>query len=136
VLINRNVSVIARTQGHKRSAAIASFYTQARSHLGVDGFSFPMVLLATLLYFLAILASGSITGGVKGYYALMLVLEAAVLRMFRRAFLGPTGNTIVRQAVHLRTRELSLLGLLAMLILLLGVWRGSVLELTRLAAEG
>ncbi len=50
--------------------------------LGVDGFSFPMVLLATLLCFLAILASGSIAGGVKGYYALMLVLEAAVLGVF------------------------------------------------------
>ena len=50
--------------------------------LAVDGFSFPMVLLATLLCFLAILASTGIKGGIKGYYALMLVLEAAVLGVF------------------------------------------------------
>ena len=50
--------------------------------LGVDGFSFPMVLLATLLCMLAILASASVTSGVRGYYALMLVLEAAVLGVF------------------------------------------------------
>jgi len=50
--------------------------------LAVDGFSFPMVLLATLLCFLAILASASIRERVKGYYALMLVLEAAMLGVF------------------------------------------------------
>jgi NADH-quinone oxidoreductase subunit M len=50
--------------------------------LGVDGFSLPMVLLATLLGFVALLASGSIRQPVKIYYLLMLVLEAAMLGVF------------------------------------------------------
>ena len=50
--------------------------------LGIDGFSLPMILLATLLCFLAILASSSIKERVKGYYALMLVLETAMLGVF------------------------------------------------------
>ncbi len=50
--------------------------------LGIDGFSFPMVLLATLLCFLAILASASIRERVKGYYMVMLVLESAMLGVF------------------------------------------------------
>ena len=50
--------------------------------LGIDGISFPMVLLATLLSFIAILASRSITDHTKGYYLLMLLLEAAMLGVF------------------------------------------------------
>ncbi len=50
--------------------------------LGVDGFSLPMVLLATLLCFIAILASASVCKPIKGYYLLMLVLETAMLGVF------------------------------------------------------
>jgi len=50
--------------------------------LGVDGFSLPMVLLATLLSFVAILASGGVRQPTKIYYLLMLVLEAAMLGVF------------------------------------------------------
>ena len=50
--------------------------------LGVDGFSYPMVLLATLLCFVALLASSSIKDKPKGYYTLMLLLETAVLGVF------------------------------------------------------
>lgn len=50
--------------------------------LGVDGFSLPMLLLTTLLCFIALLASGAIKRPVKGYYLLMLVLEAAILGLF------------------------------------------------------
>ncbi len=50
--------------------------------LGVDGISFPMVLLATLLTFVAILASNVIREGIKGYYFLILLLEAAMLGVF------------------------------------------------------
>ncbi|MCW8827283.1 MAG: NADH-quinone oxidoreductase subunit M, partial [Gammaproteobacteria bacterium] len=50
--------------------------------LGLDGFSYPMVLLATLLSFTAILASGSITERYRGYYALVLILESAMLGVF------------------------------------------------------
>ena len=58
------------------------------------------------------------------------------LNIFRRAFLGPPGNQVVTEATDLGTRELWLLVVLASLILLLGVWPGSVLDLTRLASEG
>ena len=50
--------------------------------LGVDGFSLPMVVLATLLSFIAALASGSIRERVKGYYFLLLLLETAMLGVF------------------------------------------------------
>lgn len=50
--------------------------------VGVDGFSFPMVLLATLLCFVALLASTSIKQRIKGYYLLTLLLESAMLGVF------------------------------------------------------
>jgi len=50
--------------------------------LGLDGFSYPMVLLATLLSLVAVLASGGIRERVKGYYLLLLVLESAMLGVF------------------------------------------------------
>jgi len=48
--------------------------------LGLDGFSYPMVLLTTLLSLVALLASASIRERVKAYY--MLVLETAMLGVF------------------------------------------------------
>jgi NADH-quinone oxidoreductase subunit M len=50
--------------------------------LGLDGFSYPMVLLATLLSLVALLASRSILERLKGYYLLVLVLETAMLGVF------------------------------------------------------
>ena len=50
--------------------------------LGVDGISLPMVWLATLLAFIAVLASGGIHSKPKGYYMLLLLLEAAMLGVF------------------------------------------------------
>jgi len=50
--------------------------------LALDGISLPMVLLTTLLAFIAILASASIKKQPKGYYLLMLLLEAATLGVF------------------------------------------------------
>ncbi len=50
--------------------------------LGVDGVSLPLVMLATLLCLVAILASRSIKERPKGYYLLMLVLESAMLGVF------------------------------------------------------
>jgi NADH-quinone oxidoreductase subunit M len=50
--------------------------------LGLDGFSFPMVLLATLLSLIALVTSGGIHERVKGYYFLMLLLESAMLGVF------------------------------------------------------
>lgn len=50
--------------------------------LGVDGISLPMVWLATLLAFIAVLASGAIQEKAKGYFLLLLLLEAAMLGVF------------------------------------------------------
>lgn len=50
--------------------------------LGVDGLSLPLVWLAALLALIAILASGSIKEKPKGYYLLLLLLEAAMLGVF------------------------------------------------------
>jgi len=50
--------------------------------VGVDGLSFPMVLLTALLCFLCIPASWGIKTGVKGYHALFLLLETGMMGTF------------------------------------------------------
>jgi NADH-quinone oxidoreductase subunit M len=50
--------------------------------LGVDGISLPLVMLATLLALVAVLASRYIKERAKGYYLLLLVLESAMLGVF------------------------------------------------------
>lgn len=50
--------------------------------LGVDGFSLPLVVLATVLTLVAVLASASIRERAKGYYLLLLLLESAMLGVF------------------------------------------------------
>ena len=51
-------------------------------YVGVDGLSFPMVLLTALLSFLCIPASFGIKKGVKGYFALFLLLETGMMGTF------------------------------------------------------
>ena len=51
-------------------------------HVGVDGLSFPMALLTALLCFLCIPASFGIKKGVKGYFAMFLLLETGMLGTF------------------------------------------------------
>ncbi|MBF0306250.1 MAG: NADH-quinone oxidoreductase subunit M [Alphaproteobacteria bacterium] len=65
---------LEKTAWHPR---LGSYYA-----VGVDGFSFPMVLLATLLNFVALLASYGIKEKVKSYYVSMLLLESAMLGVF------------------------------------------------------
>ncbi len=50
--------------------------------LGVDGVSLPMVLLATLLMCIALLASLNLTERVKGYHICLLLLEFGMLGVF------------------------------------------------------
>jgi len=50
--------------------------------LGIDGLSLPMVLLATLLSVVALLASHRVATGVKGYHVWLLILEFAMLGVF------------------------------------------------------
>ncbi|EGW55296.1 complex I subunit 4 family protein [Candidatus Endoriftia persephonae] len=50
--------------------------------VGVDGIALSMLLLATLLCFVALLASASIQKQQKGYYLLVLLLESSMLGVF------------------------------------------------------
>ena len=50
--------------------------------LGIDGLSLPMLVLATLLSSVALLASSSISGNIKGYYICILLLEFGMLGVF------------------------------------------------------
>ncbi|ESS71482.1 NAD(P)H-quinone oxidoreductase chain 4 1 [Methyloglobulus morosus KoM1] len=50
--------------------------------LGVDGLSAPMLVLATLLTSVALLASFSVTKGIKGYHICILMLEFGMLGVF------------------------------------------------------
>lgn len=50
--------------------------------LGVDGLSLPLVLLTTLLTFVALIASLGVQQRVKGYFAWFLLLELAILGVF------------------------------------------------------
>ena len=50
--------------------------------LGVDGISAPMVLLTALISFIATLSSWTITKSIKGYFALFLLLDAAMMGVF------------------------------------------------------
>lgn len=51
-------------------------------HMGVDGLSFPMVLLTTLLTLIAVIVSVGITDRAKGYNAWFMLLEFAMLGVF------------------------------------------------------
>src|SRR5881396_1953672 len=50
--------------------------------VGVDGISITMVVLTALLCFLCMIASFGIEKGVKGYYALFLLLETGMIGVF------------------------------------------------------
>src|SRR5579872_5880122 len=50
--------------------------------LGLDGISMPLVLLTSLISWLAMLASGSVTKQIRGYLILFLLLETGMLGVF------------------------------------------------------
>lgn len=50
--------------------------------MGVDGLSFPMILLTALLCFLCVFASWNIDRAQKGYFALFLLLETGMMGTF------------------------------------------------------
>ena len=51
-------------------------------YLGIDGISLPMIFLTALLTFLAALASWKVEHRVKGFFALLLLLETGMLGVF------------------------------------------------------
>jgi len=108
----------------------AFFFFFGLAGMGVPGTSgFPAELLLILS------ALSSHTGaGLAALFA--VVLSAAYfLGIYRRAFLGPVRSTVIAEALDLRRRELLPVLVLAALILLLGLWPGSVLDITRAASE-
>jgi NADH-quinone oxidoreductase subunit M len=50
--------------------------------VAVDGFSMPLILLTSVILFLAVIASWNIEKGVKWYFALLLLTETGVLGTF------------------------------------------------------
>ena len=50
--------------------------------LGIDGISGPMVLLTALISFVAVIASWNIEKSVKGYFALLLLLDTGMMGVF------------------------------------------------------
>jgi NADH-quinone oxidoreductase subunit M len=50
--------------------------------IGVDGISLPLVLLTTIVTFLAVIASWTIEKHVKAYFVLLLILETGVIGAF------------------------------------------------------
>src|SRR5215468_6902784 len=64
----------------RRGAWIPAF--RIEYFVGIDGVSLTMVLLTALLCFLCMIASFGIEKGVKGYYALFLLLDAGMMGVF------------------------------------------------------
>ena len=50
--------------------------------LGIDGLSLPMILLTSLLFCICMMSSWTITKKVKGYFALLLMLQSTVYGVF------------------------------------------------------
>lgn len=77
--LNFDVSTAAQqlTEQYRWNPRLGSAFS-----LGIDGFSYPMILLATLLCPVALAASAGLANQTKGYYVLMLFLESAMLGVF------------------------------------------------------
>lgn len=50
--------------------------------MGVDGLSMPMVILTSLISFIAAISSWNITKSIKGYFALFLLLDTGMMGVF------------------------------------------------------
>jgi NADH-quinone oxidoreductase subunit M len=50
--------------------------------VGVDGLSFPLVILSVFIMFIATISSWAINQNVKGYFILLLILNAAIIGSF------------------------------------------------------
>ena len=77
LLFDANLAGIQLFDTHIWSKRLGTAYA-----VGIDGISLPMVILTALLSLVALMVSDSIKQGVKGYYALMLILESAILGVF------------------------------------------------------
>lgn len=94
---------------------------------GTNGFPAELLLIVSALISHPSLAISALAGA---------VLSAAYMLAFtRRAFMGPTASTAVRQLQDLRPRELGVLCLFGALVIAFGLWPNMVLENQRAAAE-
>jgi len=108
----------------------AFFFFFGLASMGVPGTSgFPAELLLILS------ALSSHTGA--GLAALFTIILGAgyFLGIYRRTFLGPVRSIVIAEALDLRRRELLLVLVLTALVLVLGLWPGGVLDITRTASE-
>jgi NADH-quinone oxidoreductase subunit M len=55
---------------------------KATYFVGVDGLSFPLVILSVFIMFIATISSWSINQNVKGYFILILILNSAIIGSF------------------------------------------------------
>ncbi|MEE9343960.1 MAG: NADH-quinone oxidoreductase subunit M [Gammaproteobacteria bacterium] len=110
---------------------LAAFYFFfGLASMGIPGTSgFPAELL------LIMSALSSHTGA--GLAALFAIIIGAgyFLNIYRRAFMGPVTNDVIGDALDLRFRELAIISVLAVLILLLGLWPNGVLDIIRVSSE-
>jgi NADH-quinone oxidoreductase subunit M len=91
-LLNHRAEVADQAAAHSQSSAVSNSNWLARRpwisrfnidyYLGVDGISMPLVLLTTVLSFLAMIASWKIDRFVRGYCMLFLILETGMIGTF------------------------------------------------------
>ena len=58
------------------------FGIKAEYFLAIDGLSFPMVMLAVFVLLIAVISSWNVTDRPKGYFALLLILNGAIIGSF------------------------------------------------------
>lgn len=61
---------------------LANTTLKAEYFVAVDGLSMPMVALSVVIMFIAVISSWTITKNVKGYFILLLILNAAIIGSF------------------------------------------------------
>ena len=122
--------------------------------ISLGGVATTMPLLAAFFFFFGLASMG--VPGTNGFPAEFLLILSALsthtgaglaalfsiivgagyfLGIYRRAFLGPVKHDVIGDALDLRKRELALVAVFAVLILLLGLWPNSVLQITQIASE-
>ncbi len=74
---DRGTTALQFTERHEWIPELGMTYA-----LGLDGLSFPLLLLTTIITLVAVIASLGIRDRVKGYFAWFLLLEFAVLGVF------------------------------------------------------
>jgi len=108
----------------------ALFFLFGLASMGVPGTSgFPAEFLLILS------ALDTHTGAGLAALAGVVLGAAYFLGIYRRAFLGQIHNSTVADAIDLRARELVVIVVMGILILIVGFYPDSVLELTRTASE-